>query len=861
MNSPLPTTSLRPHRLAIAVLCALLPTAVQAAPALEFNADLLHGGAGAMLDISRFERSGPLPGVYGADIKVNGILVGNLDVEVRADGDADRVCLSAELFDLLGLDAGKLGAARDKDETLLPLPQVLTCQDIARFIPQATVSLDTAEQVLDVSVPQAYLLSNRGGWVAPDRWDTGVNALALNYGVNHTRYEAGGRQSSRTGASIDAGLNLGAWRFRHSGYFSQQGDGGHSYSASRSFAQRELRSFNAQLTVGESATTGDMFDSVSFTGVNVSSDPRMLPELLGSYAPVVRGVAQTNARIVIRQRERVILETTVAPGPFEIDDLRNVSGGGDLDVEVIEADGRTERFVVPFAAVPQLLRQGQQRASVTLGELRTPNTGNPVFAEATLRRGVGSGFTAFGGATLANGYQAIVLGGALNTRVGAFSGDVTFSDTRLPEPIPGFGKAMWGHSLRLAYSRNFSSATNFTLAAYRYSSEGYLSLNDAARLRHDLQNGIGDIRFGRQRSRVDLTINQRLDKGSLFLTGSSADYWSENRRRTEFSAGYNGSFGRASYSISARRTLESSLSMGGMQKQSTGAYFSLSVPLGSAPTAPRLRTSANTADRGNTYNSGLSGAFGEQRQGNYNVTYSQSPHSRDLGAMLNYQAPTGLLSASWNRSENSQQLTLSANGGVLLHANGLTLAPQMGETIALVHVPGAAGAGVGHVPGVKTDKRGFAVVPYLNPYRMNDIVVDPAGLSTDVELKAGSALAVPTSGAVAKVVIPTASGRSALFEAMGPGGTPLPFGLDVYDESGQVVGVVGQGSRLWVRGINEQGQLRVHLDAERLQSCAIDYDLSDDQGQLLHRGECAPTRSTSGEVATSDLAEISGVNE
>lgn len=854
MMSPQSPMRLRPSRLATAVLVALLPMAACAAPALEFNADLLHGGIGANLDMSRFERDGPLPGIYSADILVNGTNMGRQDVEVRARDDADHICLSPELFRLIGLEVDKLEAAREKsaDADWLQLPESLTCEDISRYIPSASVHLDSGEQVLEVSVPQAYLRANRHGWVESDRWDHGVNAAMLNYNINHSRKEYEGRTSQHTGVTVDAGLNLGAWRFRHAGYFSQDGNGNRDYSANRSYAQREIRAWNAQLTLGEATTSGDVFDGVNYRGVNLRTDPRMLPEVLGNYAPVVRGVAQTNAQVTIRQRGQVIFETTVAPGPFEIDDLRNSSGSGDLEVEVSEADGRVETFVVPYASVPQLLREGQQRFSLTVGELNNDGLSEaPTFVEATLRRGVGSAFTAYGGATVADGYHAIVLGGALNTRIGAFSGDVTFSDTRLPSPSTAFGERMRGQSYRLAYSRSFDSATNLTVAAYRYSTEGYLSFSDAARLRDDLISGNGDPRLQRQRSRLDLTVTQRLAKGALFLSGSSADYWSDNRRTTNFSLGYNGQLGRASYSISARRSLESSLLNSGSQKQTTGAYLSVTVPLGRAPAAPRLSASANSDSSGGRYRAGVSAGFGRDMQGNYNLSYSQAGANRDIGANVAYEAPMASLGASWNRSQNGQQFGVTASGGVLAHGDGITFSQRLGETIGLLHVPEAAGAKVGNQRGVKTDRRGFAVVPYLSPYRLNEISVDPMGMTSDVELKSGSATAVPTAGAVVKAVIPTASGRSALIEALDNEGQPLPFGLDVYDEDGQVVGVVGQGSRLWVRGVSEKGTLWVRSN-EAAGHCAIAYDLSAANEQL-YISQCL--RSTVANIAATGAAD------
>lgn len=852
----------RHHRLAAAVLVALLPVGAFAAPALEFNTAFLHGADGGQIDISRFETDGLLPGIYGADIIVNDISMGRRDIEVRSmDDDEVRICLDPGLFDLLPLNMTKLDAARQQHEgePLLDFPQTVTCEDIARFIPSARATLDSGEQRLEVSIPHAYVDSRRDGWVDSARWDNGINALLLNYHINHTEAEQGGQRRSHTGASIDAGLNLGAWRFRHSGYFSQDSDGNRGYVASRSFAEREIRRWNAQLTLGESSTSGDLFNSVNYLGASLRSDPRMLPEIYGNYAPVVSGVAQTNARVTISQRGRVIQEITVAPGPFEIDDLGNTAGGGDLEVEVTEADGRVERFVVPYASVPQLLRQGQQRSSLTVGTLQGMSRDEPAFVEATVRRGVGSAFTAYGGALLSEGYHSLVLGGALNTRIGAFSGDVTFSDTRFSDPVDGFGRSAWGQSYRLAYSRSFNAATSFTLSAYRYSTQGFLSFSDAARVREDVASGGGGSSVMRQRSRLDLTVRQRIGSGTLSLTGNTTDYWSENRRTTNFSVGYNGQWGRASYSISARRTFESSLFNSSAQRQSTGAFLTVSVPLGVAPRSPRLSASAGSDRAGNNYRLGVNGNFGADHQGNYGLSYSRAPSGSDLSANVAYQAPSAQLGATWDQRSGGQQLGLSAVGGLVLHSGGLTFGQRLGDTVGLVHVPEAAGAGVGHLRGVKTNKQGYAIVPYLSAYRLNDIPVDPRGLPLDIELKSGSVATVPTAGAVVRAVIPTASGRSALIEALQGSGEPLPFGLDVYDEDGQVVGVVGQGSRLWVRGLDQSGVLNVRL-GEGNGTCTIHYDLTHGDAAQLQSGVCRAADVAGGPEVTNYQAARGAAN-
>lgn len=88
-----------------------------------------------------------------------------------------------------------------------------------------------------------------------------------------------------------------------------------------SYVQHPLAGIEGNLILGESNTSGQLFDSVSFTGASVASDDRMLPASRRGYAPEIRGVAQTNAKVTIRQNGKVIYETTVSPGAFVINDL------------------------------------------------------------------------------------------------------------------------------------------------------------------------------------------------------------------------------------------------------------------------------------------------------------------------------------------------------------------------------------------------------------------------------------------------------------------------------------------------------------------------------------------------------------
>ncbi|EPN59064.1 fimbrial usher protein, partial [Pseudomonas syringae pv. actinidiae ICMP 19096] len=190
------------------------------------------------------------------------------------------------------------------------------------------------------------------------------------------------------------------------------------------------------------------------------------PDSLRSYAPIVRGIAKTHAKVVIRQNDSELYQTTVAPGPFEISDLTTSGYSGDLQVTVNEADGSVSRFSVPYSALPESLRTNDSRYSVALGKTRDSNA---PFSEMTYQRGLSNSITANSGLRVAQGYQALALGGVYANWMGAFGMDSTFSNAQLPGE-----DTQQGWMLRLSYSRTFEQTrTSFAVSGYRYSTQGY----------------------------------------------------------------------------------------------------------------------------------------------------------------------------------------------------------------------------------------------------------------------------------------------------------------------------------------------------------------------------------------------------
>lgn len=144
----------------------------------------------------------------------------------------------------------------------------------------------------------------------------------------------------------------------------------------------------------------------------LASDDNMVPYSERQFAPVVRGIACTQARVEVKQNGYTIYNTTVAPGPFALRDLSVTDSSGDLHVTVWEADGSTQMFVVPYQTPAIALHQGYLKYSLLAGRYRSSDsaTDKAQIAQATLMYGLPWNLTAYGGIQSATHYQAALLG-------------------------------------------------------------------------------------------------------------------------------------------------------------------------------------------------------------------------------------------------------------------------------------------------------------------------------------------------------------------------------------------------------------------------------------------------------------------
>lgn len=796
---------------------------------VDFDSTFLNMANPQSVDLRRFANgASALPGTYRTVISVNSTLIGHHQVEFKTREDGSVYpCLKPDIikniaFNYTKLPADFLSQAKDGE----------SCLDLQRKLPDAQVNYDSGEQQLNIIVPQAYMYKTARGSISPELWDSGISAMLLGYNINGYTSESRGTTFNSLFAGLNSGLNIGAWQFRHNGVYNWMDNGPKKYSTINTYLQRDIPLLRSRALVGQSNTQGQVFDTLPFTGVQLASDERMLPESLRGYAPDIRGIARTNARVTVRQSGQVLYETTVTPGEFLINDLYPTGYGGDLDVTVRESDGTEQSFKVPYAAVAQLLRPGSSRHAITAGKLRSDSLRDkPALYQGSYQYGLTNAVTGYGGLQASQDYYALQLGAALGTPLGAFALDVTQARTHLGNGVntagqSQAGKAMSGQSYQFSYSKAISDTnSNLSLAAYRFSTDGYMDFMTAMQTREAVADGYSPDSVWRAKNRLTVTAGQGLPDmwGQIYVSGSIQNYWNRNGSEKQYQVGYNNRYKRLSYGLSVNRSFSS---VGTAQ---TNYLLSLSLPLGrdNQTHTPQLRMDLSHDSSGRYgQQATVSGTTGADNQFSYGVTAMKANRGGGTSGSVNgnYRSPATALSGTYSTGKGYHSASAGMNGTVIAHSGGVTFTPYTSDTFALVEAKGAEGASVSSYPGVNIDSRGYAVVPYLNPYQMNDISIDPKGTSSDVELDNTSQKVAPYSGAVVKIKYATKRGTPILVNATYKG-EAVPFGADVFDNKGNSIGSVGQGGQLYARVAEEKGQLRVEWSKDKEMQCTINYML------------------------------------
>lgn len=769
-----------------------------------FDPSLIRGGDNLDLgSLMSDEGGGMPPGTYRLDIIVNGDAVGKRDIALRQVSGKHRLepCLSLGMLREFGLSKEALARLSADGQS--------GCVDLSRLDNQALADYDSGRLLLRVTVPQVFLTRNRRGYADESLWDYGVNAAFVNYQVNWRSDRYGGQNVRTSYLGFSNGVNLGTWRARNESNLVHTPQGT-EFRSNRTFLQHDVTALRSQFSVGELYSGADLFNSVRFRGVRLESDDSMLADSERGYAPVIRGVAETHATVEVRQNGYLLYSATVPPGPFALNEFFPSGSNGDMHVTVIEADGRKREFTQAFASVALLVRRGHFKYSAEAGKYDSQDDrlSSPNFLSASALYGLTDNISVAGGFQASDSYYALNLGVGANTSIGAMSLDATHSRSRM------LGETRQGQSVRALYTKTFTeTATNFTLAAYRYSTQGYRTLDNHVSELAAAGDGGDPQRYASSlsRSKLDVYVNQMLGTGgrwgNFYLNASQQRYWNATSS-TSAGAGYGNSWRGISYNLSYARTRDR-YGRSGEARTSDTVMLSLSIPLGKSARAPSLYLSQSRSAGSVHSNASVNGYVPGARYTMYSLQGAHTSHGNNAGSLaLHSELPAARIGGTYSAGQGYRSLSLHGSGAVVAHGGGVNFTRDVGEGFVLVRVKGVEGVGVGdNLP--TTGYNSYAIYPYIQPYRINTIHLKTDAVGADVELDELVATVVPRRGAIVQADFKGFAGRRVQMDFRRDPQTRLPLGAMVEDGEGRTVGMVDHRGRALLLLAEDQGQLSV----------------------------------------------------
>ncbi|MEG4687665.1 fimbria/pilus outer membrane usher protein [Enterobacter cloacae] len=761
-------------------------------------------------------------------INDNGLLAGSYPTTIMWDRDVlDIRTLTYVLSDdkqhllpeLTKADLREYGVKVDTIPDLKELDDQAYVRDISHFIENARYDYDQDNQTLKLVIPQIYRDRAAAGAINPKFWDDGAPAAWTSYQLSGSQQHYSSGNTSSTWLGLESGINLGAWRLRNNSTWSDAS----GWEAIASTLQRDIKALKSQLEMGQTYTNGELFDSVQMTGVKLETDTAMLPVSQQGFAPVVRGIANSDAKVTIKQNGYIIYQTNVSPGPFEIRDLSQVTSGADLEVTVEEADGSEHSFIQASASVPVLQREGGFKYSLAAGRYRgNEGEDEPIFAQGTAIYGLPYGVTAYTGALGASLYHALLLGlGADLGHFGSASVDLTTARTAFDDGRDDASGLSW----RAQYAKDIPDTdTTVTLASYRYSTSGFYTFQEAIDRRDsEIDDGIYTYRrTNNRRSRMQLNLSQRIsDWGSAYLNGYQQDYWDMDGHERSVSAGLSSSWRDITWSISYNLTRTPDADTDRQMALTVNIPFSKWLP------DTWATYSANTASGGFvSHQAGLGGTALEDNKLSYNLQQSYANQNTGYGGSLSgrYRGASGEVGMGYSYGGDNRQWNYSAQGSVVAHEHGVTLGQPVRDAFAIVHINKGDNVKVQNGRGIYTDLFGNAIVPSLTAYRHNAITVNTQDRQ-DIDIDAATQDRVPTKGAAIKVSFDARVGRRALVTLLFAG-KPVPFGAVVALDT--TTAIVGDGGEAYLTGLHDKTTFSVQWGEEAEQQCQGEIDMPDD---------------------------------
>lgn len=818
---------------------------------LVFNTSFLRGD-NVSVDVDTLLDSGVLPGNYEVSVYLNNNLKTKTNIKFIKNSDSNQVeaCIDSKLLKTIGVNVDGLitdGIIQNNVDD--------SCIDLHTEIKDASQSYDSGRFRLSLSIPQIYLLPDTQSVVDEALWDYGITAAFTNYNLNFSSSKSGNEHSINNSLSsiLNSGINVFGWRYRNSSSVISNQQEKFNFSSFTNYLEHDLEPLKAQVRVGDVFAVSRLLDGFGIRGVQLSDDLSMQPNSDSALKPIIRGVAETNATVEVRQMNFLLYSTKVPPGQFILTDINPAGTTGDLEVKIIEADGHEKVTIQPWGSNAYMVRKGFFTYDLSGGKYNQYSQSdlslNVVNFDYTY--GLAENLSILGGIQVTKGYYGLGLGIGSNTPIGPIALDVEQSSSKTKKSKER------GASVRFSYNKVFDeSGTSFGFVSQRFSTEGFRTLSTHAQYMEADSDSFLDLT---PKLSTSIGMNQNLKNlggGSIYLSLSDNRYWQNSGRSSSISSGYNNSWGDLSYSLSL--THSRNLSMRGVKgEDDTSIGLNLSIPFGSSYHPVTLSSSINRANDGKYSQTASANQsidlLGQKASYSLYSSGTEGDFS-SIGGNLNSQTPFVNYSVSASKGKDYTNTGGSLTGGIIAHSGGINFAAGLNETVIIADVAGIQDVEVNY--SSRTGTNGYAVIPSASPYVVNQVLIG-RNVPGNIELNETTQAVVPRRGAIVEAHFSAQKGRRVEFTFLLDNLEKVPFGATVTDDTGQFLGITDPQGRALLLLSDDTGKINVIWDNKQ---CSVYYHLQK-ENKLLYFEKIKSTCHYPVTKETSSVDSVRPVND
>lgn len=715
-----------------------------------------------------------LPGVHRVTLEVNAAQRYQEDVRFDQDGE---LCLDRSLAETLRL------------QMTSPLGE---CERLTSRWPQAQVRVFPGTFRVDITLPEEAF--------DPDKLRTeqqGGYAVLMNYDLYGSRVQGRYGNQQTLQAMLEPGVNVRNWVIRNRSAYSKS-ELGNQLDVYETSATRDFPQWGAFVQVGEFGTGGALSGGIPITGVELSSEGRR--QTGATLAVPLQGSVSSQATVEVKQRGQVVYRTLLPAGPFALSGLGQAIAGVEAEVSITDAEGQKQLFTVTPGSGGEQQQSGYQLA---LGRYRTYGAQQDVgslpallVGEKTFSLG-GNRQTGIGG-TASTRYQRLAWQGSLSDEQGNWlsSGVVYSRGRQRGAQLDAQGQVALTPSLSLALTSQYRTG------GFRDADEALSASPDA----------VEEPDTARLRYAAGLSLSWRtLAWGAFTYSLSHEQYYHDSRQSWMHSLAYGKSLGRA--------TLNLNLQSSALDR--AALYAGVSIPLGEGSVSSRMQRRQNNAM---SLGSRWQGPVGQHLNGIVDVARDSAGDYQSSGS-LSGNTPYMRLSAGAAQSgQGSRSMSLSSSGAMGVANGTWVTAPQrVGDTLAIVRVPGQSGVAITGAGSGITDFAGDALLPSVTPYMPLKAQVDTLSLPLNLRLDSTEAAFELARGSVAERQFRVTEVRQLLLTIKDEKGETLATGASVNDEKGQLLGtLIGDGNLMLV---NEDIGKSLRVRRINMNECQVSYDV------------------------------------